>query len=142
MTFRRNSFDAEMRIALRKWRGSPDDGELARKLVFALDRAGALPDSGPAQPAATRVPVPLRRIGANATEVDNGESRVLVSYSTPVAFLTRNSRIAFVIDHVQSRTTAKHISQWLASNGITHTEPVPAGDIVAAMSPSPPRQRP
>lgn len=55
----------------------------------------------------------LRNIGSNQTEVQTDKARVLYSYSTPVA--------AYVIgrgylrtEAYYSRTTSKHINQWIA----------------------------
>ena len=143
----RNSRDAEMRVALRRWRQTPEDAELAVRLLTALDRAGMLPDSvrqeedGPGPAAAPGRHV-VRPIGSNMTEVDTGRSLVLVSYQTPVAFLSRGSTTAYVIDPIPpaspgglrpSATTAKHIRQWIATHGVLGQEPADAEDIRAAM---------
>lgn len=54
----------------------------------------------------------LRPIGANQTELDiDGITTILFSYETPVACIT-NDR-AFRTDKHWSKTTSKHINQWL-----------------------------
>ena len=54
----------------------------------------------------------LKPIGANQTELDiDGITTILFSYETPVACIT-NDR-AFRTDKHWSKTTSKHINQWL-----------------------------
>ena len=54
----------------------------------------------------------LQPIGANQTELDiDGITTILFSYETPVACIT-NDR-AFRTDKHWSKTTSKHINQWL-----------------------------
>lgn len=128
---RRNS-DAEMRLALRRWRANQSDGELGVRLLGALDRAGLLPDNVE-RPKTTKKPPRRFSVGANMTEVDAGDTVGLVSYDTPVAFLSRGSTTAYVISPMPSRTTAKHIRTWLASHGVLGQEPATAEEIAAAL---------
>ena len=58
----------------------------------------------------------LKKLGNNVTELDLVEGkRVLVSYETPVAYseLTPEGRMFYMTDKKWSRTTSKHISQWM-----------------------------
>lgn len=125
---RRNS-DAEMRLALRRWRANQGDGELALRLLGALDRAGLLPDSTGRPERSARKPARRHGVGRNMTEVDVGDVVGLVSYDTPVAFLSRGSTTAYVIDPMPSPTTARHIRTWLASHGVLGQEPASAEEI-------------
>lgn len=58
----------------------------------------------------------LKPLGANRTEIDLGDGRkVLFSYKTPVAYtqLTPEGREYYETETKWSRTTSKHIGQWM-----------------------------
>lgn len=55
----------------------------------------------------------LNPIRANMTEVDLGNVRVLFSYKTAVAVFDRNLNRYIKTDKYWSRTTSRHINQWV-----------------------------
>lgn len=60
----------------------------------------------------------LNPIGANQTEVLNNDVQILFSYKTPVACLKRNEAgklEPFRTSQKWSRTTSKHINNWLGN---------------------------
>lgn len=57
----------------------------------------------------------VKSIGSNKTEIIFSDSRILVSYETPVCFIS--GKIAVKTDEFFSVTTSKHINQWLSENG-------------------------
>lgn len=57
----------------------------------------------------------LKQLGANRTEVEMGKYRVLFSYQTPVAYKILGLSMVYVTEKFWSRTTSKHIGQWLGS---------------------------
>lgn len=70
---------------------------------------------------------------ASATEIElsNGTA-VLVSYSTPVAAIVYGAgtgRYAIVADEKYSRTTTKHIEQFLSRHGLASRVEVPQSNI-------------
>ena len=71
---------------------------------------------------------------ASATEITlaNGTT-VLVSYSTPVAAFVPGKSGALVADYLQSRTTAKHVTQFMSRNGLTVRNVVTLADIAALL---------
>lgn len=56
---------------------------------------------------------PLR---ANMTEIDTPKYRVLFSYRTPVAYYDYSDHKYVKTEKYWSRTTSKHINQWLDGN--------------------------
>lgn len=56
----------------------------------------------------------LKPIKANMTELDLDRFVVLFSYKTPVAYFDRQEVEYFVTEKYWSRTTSRHITQWLA----------------------------
>lgn len=71
----------------------------------------------------------LNPIAANQTEVELSSGiTVFFSYSTPVAaFIPGRGYIK--TDQYYSRTTSKHISQWLSSNHVGDEKTVPQSYI-------------
>ncbi len=60
----------------------------------------------------------LRKIGPNTTEITTSRGAiVLYSYSTPVAAFPNDGRTALRTNRHYSKTTSKHINQWLGSSG-------------------------
>ncbi len=68
----------------------------------------------------------LKPLGANRTELDFNDGRkLLFSYQTPVAYteLTPEGRVYHETEQKWSRTTLKHISQWMPrENSIKHPQ--------------------
>ncbi len=58
----------------------------------------------------------LKPIKANMNEIEAGDLTVLFSYKTPVAYHRAGVGYAKT-NKYWSRTTSRHINQWLASNG-------------------------
>lgn len=54
----------------------------------------------------------VQNIGSNQTQIETSKATVLVSYSTPVA-ANVDGKFYRTAEHF-SRTTSKHINQWLA----------------------------
>lgn len=62
----------------------------------------------------------LKPIGANQNQLTlNNGTEILFSYKTPVAAINKESGIGvvYVTVHKWSKTTSKHITQWLNSKG-------------------------
>lgn len=59
----------------------------------------------------------IKSIGANKTELEFKDLRLLVSYSTPVA-LIRYPGGAIKTEEFHSVTTSKHINQWIRESGL------------------------
>jgi hypothetical protein len=59
----------------------------------------------------------LKQLAPNQTEVTIDGMDILFSYQTPVAAVSRGllGGIAYITGKKWSRTTSKHINQWLAS---------------------------
>lgn len=58
----------------------------------------------------------LTPLGANKTELEIGDLTILFSYKTPVAY--HQAGIGYAkTNKFWSRTTSKHITQWLRANG-------------------------
>lgn len=55
----------------------------------------------------------LTKLNPNMTEVSFGETTVLFSYNTPVAYTDEKGN-HFKTDKKWSNTTSKHINKWLA----------------------------
>ena len=55
----------------------------------------------------------IRVIGQNQTEVTNGNMSILFSYNTPVAYVNHQLGKFFKTSKKWSKTTSKHINQWL-----------------------------
>lgn len=55
----------------------------------------------------------LHKISANETELHRGNDVIFFSYDTPVAFFQSGAGY-FQTDETFSRTTTRHIKQWLA----------------------------
>ena len=63
----------------------------------------------------------LKPIKQNMTELEFPNSYVLVSYSTPVACTMKSTGEVFVTNKFWSKTTSRHINQWLKSFAINET---------------------
>lgn len=78
----------------------------------------------------------IKNIGSNKTEVQVNERFILISYETPVAaFLPGQGVVRESVS--SSRTTAKHINQWIRSEfgeGVTERY-VPREDIAKLLEP-------
>lgn len=63
----------------------------------------------------------LKNLGSNMNELVINDTRVLISYETPVACIRPANNFDHLVaertDKKWSRTTSKHINKWLASNG-------------------------
>ena len=67
----------------------------------------------------------IKSIGANKTELELKDLRLLISYETPVAAIRLNvypnsidnTGAAIKTDEFWSVTTSKHVNQWLESHG-------------------------
>ena len=75
----------------------------------------------------------IKSIGSNKTELELKDLRLLISYETPVALIrikqarvfgTSTKDSALKTNKYFSRTTSKHINQWLRDNGF-NPEQVP-----------------
>lgn len=64
----------------------------------------------------------LTPIKSNCTELKLNDYIVLFSYKTPVAYQSRKTGRYFVTDKKWSRTTSKHITQWLRDNGVSELD--------------------
>jgi hypothetical protein len=60
----------------------------------------------------------LNPIRSNMIEVESGDITILFSYKTPVAYHRAGVGYAKTSKY-WSRTTSRHISQWLALNGFS-----------------------
>ena len=58
----------------------------------------------------------LNPLGSNRNEVEFGDVTILFSYKTPVACHVAGEGF-YRTDKQWSRTTSKHIGQWLRANG-------------------------
>lgn len=56
----------------------------------------------------------LTPIRNNMNELETSDLKVLFSYRTPVAFVNKETGIFYKTSKKWSRTTSRHISQWLA----------------------------
>lgn len=66
----------------------------------------------------------LKPLAANQTELAIGGTLILFSYRTPVAAFVPGT--GFVrTEELWSRTTSKHITQWLRAHGAGHVETRP-----------------
>ena len=54
----------------------------------------------------------LTPIKTNMTEIETNEKRILFSYKTPVALIDESGN-AYRTSHFWSKTTSRHINQWL-----------------------------
>jgi len=60
----------------------------------------------------------IKSIGSNRTEIILDKLEILISYETPVACITHNTRrIAYKTNKFHSVTTSRHINQWLSDKG-------------------------
>ena len=66
----------------------------------------------------------LNPIKANMTEVEIGDKTVLFSYKTPVAYFDVELMTYYKTNKKWSRTTSKHINQWIPDNGEVRIEEV------------------
>lgn len=67
----------------------------------------------------------LKPQGANQTVIELADGTVILfSYETPVAAFVPG-RGYFRTDHFWSRTTSKHITQWLGREGIASAQEAP-----------------
>jgi hypothetical protein len=106
--------DIAAQVALQDFRkdGTPSN---AAALVAALDRAGLMPDSP--REARPVQPVTFEPQGANVAHVATDAGRGVLSYGTLVGFAPWGSGPVYVIDSNPSRTSAKHLNQWLRPYG-------------------------
>lgn len=74
----------------------------------------------------------LKPLGANKTELEIGNRKILFSYQTPVAFseLTSEGKMFYRTDINYSRTTNKHINSWLPKDQAVIVEQRVIDDIV------------
>jgi len=56
----------------------------------------------------------LNNISKNVSEIKNSKGTILFSYNTPVAVITQDGNVLRT-DRKYSKTTSKHINQWLGS---------------------------
>ena len=56
----------------------------------------------------------LNNISKNVSEIKNRKGTILFSYNTPVAVITSEGYV-LKTDRKYSKTTSKHITQWLGS---------------------------
>ena len=59
----------------------------------------------------------LKQVGSNQTELKMNDYIVLVSYQTPVAIQDRKTGAFYQTEKKWSKTTSRHIGQWLRSYG-------------------------
>jgi len=64
----------------------------------------------------------LNNIGKNVNEIKNSKGTILFSYRTPVAVITQDGTVLRT-NRKYSRTTSKHINQWLGSLVATEVDP-------------------
>lgn len=57
----------------------------------------------------------LNNLGEHQNELIYDTTTVLISYSTPVAYIDHNTGIAYKTKQKWSVTTSKHINKWLNS---------------------------
>ncbi len=70
----------------------------------------------------------IRRVGKqNATVVSTPEVEILFSYETPVA--VRQGHRFFRTSQFHSKTTSKHINQWLDECGANEVETMPQSKL-------------
>jgi len=62
----------------------------------------------------------IHRTGNNTTELYVNDTIVFYSYDTPVAY--SNSKGFYIVGKKYSRTTSKHVSQWLNGHSATCLE--------------------
>jgi len=76
----------------------------------------------------------LKPLGANKTELDYGNFKVLFSYETPVALIDTFDKGFRTVDFY-SRTTSKHISTWFKENEIDFltVTPIPQTELEAVI---------
>lgn len=71
---------------------------------------------------------------ASATELEFADgTTVLMSYDTPVAAFVPGKRGAMVAVERYSKTTSKHVSQFLTRHSLTRNE-VPQAEIAAVLN--------
>lgn len=58
----------------------------------------------------------LRKLGQNMHELETGSTLLLFSYETPVAVLDIDRQLMARVDPSPSRTSSKHVTQWLGGN--------------------------
>lgn len=61
----------------------------------------------------------IKSIGANKTELELRDLKLLISYETPVCMISYGSvsTAALRTSEFHSVTTSKHVNQWLRDNG-------------------------
>lgn len=69
----------------------------------------------------------LEQIGSNQTQIIIGEIVILFSYNTPVAAVNKSNGtgLALVTETKHSKTTSKHINQWLKTKSFSGIEKKP-----------------
>ena len=60
----------------------------------------------------------LTPIKANMTELSINGLTILFSYKTPVAYIDHNVGIVYTTNKYWSKTTSRHINQWIKLNDI------------------------
>jgi hypothetical protein len=78
----------------------------------------------------------VQSVGPNQTEVSHGDVVGLISYTTPVAIVTRGPGghyDAFVTEKRWSNTTSRHVRAWLRSRGIEEATKMPQKWIEEAL---------
>lgn len=60
----------------------------------------------------------LKQVGSNMTELEFDGIKVLISYSTPVAYYDKLRHMYFVTDKFWSKTTSRHIKKWLSGEPV------------------------
>ena len=65
----------------------------------------------------------LKPLGKNRTQLEIGSYEVLFSYQTPVAARRKDTGKEYRTETNHSRTTQKHITQWLLNPSTVETKP-------------------
>jgi hypothetical protein len=73
----------------------------------------------------------LKTLGNNVSVLETGEYDILFSYETPVAYTYVGERGVMVTATKYSKTTSKHINQWVAGRT---TKTVPQTEIDALLA--------
>lgn len=77
----------------------------------------------------------LKPLGANVTEVTLGNTRILFSYQTPVAYeiISGDQSGIYKTDRFWSKTTSRHINKWLDGRTASLVEQKYLDKIVAGV---------
>ena len=60
----------------------------------------------------------IKSLGANKTEIDIHDVKILISYETPVSYIDLRFWSGYKTEKFHSVTTSRHINQWLFDNGV------------------------